>query len=358
MTYMKIVMNGNKSLYDISWQVSEKEYRSDKALSYSNLSKFIKLGFNGLSHIFDKDESPSLTFGSAVDSIITGGKKEFDERFLVAEFPSVRDSIVTIVKELFTDFKDKFCNIKDIPDSIVIDYATRNNFQSNWRPETRGKVVKEEGSEYYKLLYISEGKTILDTETYKNICNSVDSLRTSIATKWYFQPDNPWDNIERFYQLKFRAQLNGIWYRCMADLLIVDHNTKTIIPVDLKTSFKAEHDFYKSFIEWNYHIQARLYWRIIRKVLDSNPIFKDYKLEDYRFIVVCRTTLKPLVWGFDKTQVKGNITYGNINQVILPDPEDIGRELYTYLSENRSVPIGINEFELNDISYWLNKYYG
>lgn len=349
---MRIAMN--KSLYDISWQVSEKEYREDKALSYSMLAKFKRLGFNELNHIFNKDESSSLTFGSAVDSIITGGKEEFDERFLVAKFPSVRDSIVVIVKDLFTHFKDKFSNIKDIPDSVVIDYAIQYNFQNNWKPETRARVIKEEGCEYYKLLYISEDKTILDTDTYQKICDTVDVLKNSPATKWYFQPDNPWDNIQRFYQLKFKTQLNGIWYRCMADLIIVDHSTKTIIPVDLKTSSKSEWDFYKSFVTWDYHIQARLYWRIIRDILDKDPVFKDYKLENYRFIVVNRHSLKPLVWEFNKTQSVGAVTYGKLNHLVFPDPETIGRELYTYLSENRTVPIGIDELNPNNISYWLD----
>lgn len=206
-----------KSLYDISWQVTEEEYRADKALSYSTLARFKREGFNGLSHVFDKIESPSLVFGSAVDSIITGGKEEFDSRFLVAEFPLVRDSVVAIVKELFNQFKDKFHHLKDIPDDVVIKYAEKNNFQNNWRAETKARVIKEEGYGYYNLLYISENKTILDTKTYQDVCNSVDALRSSPATKWYFQENNPWENIERLYQLKFKTQLNGIWYRCMAD---------------------------------------------------------------------------------------------------------------------------------------------
>ena len=68
-----------KSLYDISWQVSEKEYRADPALSYSTLARYEREGFNNLDKLFDRLETPSLTFGSAVDSIITGGQEEFDE---------------------------------------------------------------------------------------------------------------------------------------------------------------------------------------------------------------------------------------------------------------------------------------
>lgn len=351
---MRIAMGEIKSLYDISWQVTEEDYRSNRALSYSTLAKFKRSGFNELNHLFDKLETPSLIFGSAVDSIITGGEEEFNERFLVAKFPSVRDSILPIVKDLFASQHKKYARLQEIPDKDVIDCAAVYSFQNNWKPETRARVIKEEASEYYNLLYVSADKTIISTETYQDICNAVDALKNSSSTKWYFQKDNPWDGVQRFYQLKFRTQLNGIWYRCMADLIIVDHNTKTIIPVDLKTSFKAEWDFFKSFIDWDYHIQARLYWRIIRNVLDSDPVFKDYKLENYRFIVVNKATLKPLVWEFNKTRAVGSLTYGKMNQIVFPDPEVIGRELYTYLSENRNVPIGIDELNLNSIDHWLN----
>lgn len=347
--YMNTAMD-NRTLYDISWQVPEKVYREDSALSYSVLARFNRTGFNGLKSLFDKVESPSLTFGSAVDSIITGGKEEFDSRFIVAELHPVRESISSIVRTLFHDFREKYHNLRDIPDGIIIDYATRSNFQSNWKPETRGKVIKEEGYEYYKLLYISEGKTILDTGTYQSVCNTVDALRNSASTRWYFQPDSPWDDIERFYQLKFKTVLNGVSYRCMADLLIVDHGRKVIIPVDLKTSSKPEWDFYKSFIEWDYQIQARLYWRIIRSVLDRDPIYKDYKLLDYRFIVVCSKTLKPLVWEFEKTTELGDIIYPDMR---LRDPEAIGSELNKYLSQVFDVPIGICENGINSICDWL-----
>ena len=87
-----------KSLYDISLKITEEEYRADPALSYSTLAKYERSGFNNLESLFDKIETPSLTFGSSVDSIITGGQEEFDSRFIVAEFPPTPDSIIKIVK--------------------------------------------------------------------------------------------------------------------------------------------------------------------------------------------------------------------------------------------------------------------
>nr|DAN95453.1 MAG TPA: Exodeoxyribonuclease 8 [Crassvirales sp.] len=341
-----------KSLREISWNVPEEVYRADPALSYSTLSKFKRSGFNELEHLFDRIDTPSLTFGSAVDSIITGGEEEFESRFMVAEFPAVPESIINVVKNLFDNYHSNYRILENIPDKEVIEVAAQSNYQNNWKPETRAKVIKEKGSTYYRLLYLSKDKTILDTATNLDVRKTVEALRNSPTTREYFAPSNPFENVERLYQLKFKATLNGIEYRCMADLLIVDYDRKIIIPVDLKTSGKPEWDFYKSFVDWRYDIQARLYWRIIRYNLDRDPYFKDFQLLDYQFIVANRRTLTPLIWQCEFTQKRGLIKF---NDVVFEDPEEIGMELHTYLTFNLSVPIGIHLKEPNSLTEWLNK---
>ena len=184
-----------KELKDISWNVTEEEYRADPALSYSTLAKYERGGFNSIPTLFDKVESPSLTLGSAVDSLITGGEEEFESRFIVADFPSVPDSIISIVKELFD-----WCNttnraLESIKDDFIIQIASKYNYQNNWKPETRAKVIKEKGSEYYSLLYVAGDRIILNTETYNTVLAMADALKTSEATKWYLGIDNPFDNI-------------------------------------------------------------------------------------------------------------------------------------------------------------------
>ena len=343
-----------KELKDISWLVTEEEYRSDKALSYSTLAKYEREGFSNLEHLFDKTESPSLLLGSCVDSIVTGGKDEFDSRFMVADFPQLSDSIVEIIKALFENFRDTYHDINEIPDNIIIPYTTAYKFQLNWRPETRARVIKEKGYEYYSLMYLAKDRTIVSTEMYKDVLNMTDALKTSEATSFYFAPDNPFDDVRRYYQLKFKASFNGINYRCMADLLLCNYSKKVIIPVDLKTSYKPEYEFYKSFIDWGYDIQARLYYAIIRKNLDKDEYFKDFKLENYRFIVVNRKTLNPLVWVCPFTESHDTVRYGKEGKE-LRSPFVIGEELDYYLSSDSKVPVGINETGLNDIYEWINK---
>lgn len=251
---MDINGSGKKSLYDLSLKISEEEYRADPALSYSTLAKYERSGFNNLEQLFDSIETPSLTFGSAVDAIITGGQEEFNKNFIVAEFPLVPDSIIKIVKDIFREFNVTHRTLNSVPDIEVIHRAGTFNYQPNWKPETRAKVIKEKGSEYYNLLYVAGDKTIINTVTYQDVCNAVSALKESEATKFYFADDNPFDNIKRYYQLKFKGEFNGVNYRNMADLIVVNYDTKEITPVDLKTSSHTEWDFYKSFIDWRYEI--------------------------------------------------------------------------------------------------------
>ena len=142
-----------KSLRDISWQVTEDIYRKDPALSYSTLARYEREGFNNLSTLFDKIESPSLTFGSIVDTLITGTEEEFNERFMVAQLENpISDTLVTITNKLFNTWKEKFTSIRDIPDDIIIDTISNISWNNHWLPKTRAKKIKEDCAAYYLSL--------------------------------------------------------------------------------------------------------------------------------------------------------------------------------------------------------------
>lgn len=346
-----------KSLSSISWNVSEETYRADSALSYSTLAKFERGGFNELGKLFDKVESPSLTFGSAVDSLITGGEAEFNERFIVAEFPSISDNLIQIARTLHARYGDLYRSVDLIPDNVLAGVGKECDFYANDKyANYRVKLIKESCGEYYNLLFLSTGKTILDTLTYSDVIRAVEALKVSENTREYFNGNDPFTpEIEMLYQLKFKATLDGIDYRCMFDGLKVDHINKTIQPIDLKTSFKKEWDFYKSFIEWNYQIQNRLYYRILLDNIKRDEYFKDFKILPYKDIVVNRYSLTPLVWDCDFTFAVGSLAFGANNQIIMRDPEVIGKELHHYLTNSPRVPIGVYVNKGNDLRTWMNK---
>lgn len=341
------------SLRDISWNVSESEYRKDPALSYSTLSRYEREGFNKLSTLFDSIESPSLTFGSCVDCLITGTEEDFNRQFMVAELENpLSDTLISITKALFNRWSSEYDNMKNIPEEDILYTIQDIQWNNHWLPKTRVKKIKEDCASYYKLLYLAEGRQIISSYMYNDVLNVIDKLKSSDATRFYFEPDNMFDMfIERFYQLKFKAVFNDIEYRCMPDLLVVLHDKKIIVPVDLKTSSKPEWDFYKSFIDWRYDLQARLYWNIIRYNLDKDPFYMDYDLADYKFIVANKKTLVPLVWTFNKTKSMDTIITKDGKE--LRHPFVIGSELYKYLTEKPLVPEGINLIKPNIIDNYI-----
>lgn len=337
-----------KTLYDISWKVLESEYRADSALSYSLLAKYEREGFDKLDTLFEHISTPSLILGSCVDTMITGGKEEFDKLFFVGDFPSVGDKERQIAESLFRYYGKSIPDMRDLATSAIITAAASFGFQPNWRDETRVRVLVERCAGYYSLLSQAQGRTLLNKTVYDKAINMVRALRESPSTSGYFAEDSPHSSIRRYYQLKFKATFNRVDYRCMADLLLVDYEKKEIIPCDLKTSGHPEWNFQESFLQWLYPIQARLYWRIIKANIDEDPYFKEFSLQNYRFIVVNKSTLTPLVWEFPLTKTEGTLIDDKGNKY--RDPFVIGRELQCYLKDHPRVPEGIDLSGKNIIS--------
>lgn len=334
-----------KELKDISWQVPEEVYRADEALSYSTLSTYETVGFSGIDHLFDKKETPSLSFGSAVDTYLTDGVEAFNERYFMADFPSLGDKELAVAKDLYTSCSHSYSSMDKIPATYILQAANNIGFQKNWRDDTRVKVLTERCSEYYNLMSEANGREILDVDTYNDVLNCVDALKNSPATCGYFADNDPLSPVRRYYQLKFKFTEDNVDYRSMADLIVVNYEKKIIYPIDLKTSSTPEWEFEKSFCKWHYFIQSRLYWRNIRANLDKDSYFKDFELANYRFIVINRRTLTPLVWEFPLTKSYGTLIDQEGNEI--RDPFEIGKELRSYLNCRPPVPNGINQSGLN-----------
>ena len=340
-------MKIEKELKGISWQVPEKAYREDSALSYSTLSRFEREGFNKLDHLFDKISTPSLTEGSMVDCLITGSKEEFNATYYVADFPSLGDKEKQIADALYNRYHQSCEQYSYIPNDVVLEVANEFEFQKNWKNETRVRVIGERVAIYYNLRVQAGNKTVVDRATYDRVKAMVYALKTSPATQGYFADNDPMSSVRRYYQLKFKAKFDGVEYRCMMDEAIVDYEEKKIIPIDLKTSGSSEWDFQHSFEKWCYMIQARLYWRLLRANMFKDPYFKDFTLENYRFIVVNKNTLTPLVWEFPLTASVGTLVDKEGNEY--RDPFEIGKELQGYLNLRPEVPNGIDKEGINII---------
>ena len=350
-----------KSIDSISWLVTEQEYRQDPALSYSQLSRFEKNGkFDSLETLNEHLETPSLSFGSAVDCWITEGYDEFNEKFLVVS-SNLDSEAAAIIKAIYEEFSTLYSNFEEIPLEYVSNIAKNMGFwpADKWSAPARYNGLMKKGNilEYWEFLMSSNGKTVISVDTFQKVEACVYALQNSEATRLYFGTGEKPEGIEVFYQLKFKATLNGVDYRCMMDALLVDHKNKTLRPIDLKTSHKKEWNFAKSFIEFQYQIQGRLYTRILKTNIEKDDYYKDFTILPYLFIVVNNDTLTPtpLVWEYFDNLTEGDLTYGKDNQILCRDPEHIGQELHEYLTNEYVVPIGINKDSANNLNNKLKE---
>ncbi len=329
-----------KELINISLPITEPEYRQRPELSYSTLSRYESLGFDGLSHLFDKVESPSLLFGSCVDCLITDGMDAFNELFTVLDV-NVTDGGKDVCKKIM-ELYPSVLTFEEMPEEYVSYAAKEAGFwkADKWDKIRYREVLKTGNIAIYFNALKNSSKTIVDSETYNDALKCVQALKASDATRGYFADNDELSPVRRYYQLKFAAKFEGVGYRCMMDLAVVDYEDKKIYPIDLKTSSKTEWHFMDSFEQWKYMIQARLYWRILKANLMADKYFKDFTLEDYRFIVVNRRTLTPLVWEFPLTKSRGTLVDKEGKEY--RDPFEIGKELQGYLNLKPRVPNGID----------------
>ena len=345
-----------KSLFEISLDITEPEYRAREELSYSTLARFERDGFNKLNELFDRVSTDSLLFGSCVDTVITGGKngwKDFNDTYVAYD-----DLCTPKVREMIKYLSDNYGHIDSISkmsDEILLEALDNAQYYVNYSPSKRISYLRNDKVNRNYQIVNNETRTVISTDMLYNVQNSVRALKTSDATAWYFSDDDSDPDIERLYQLKFAADfaIHGK-YRCMSDLIVVNHKEKHITFVDLKTSSHYENEFYLSYLKWRYDIQSRLYSRIIIYNCMQDDYFKDFTFSNYRFIVVNKNSLLPLVWKDPNTHMKGTIKLRN-NSIILRDPFEIGEELTDYLITKPLYPFGIKSDGDNDIAEWIEK---
>lgn len=343
-----------KSLKDISLNISETEYRNDGCIHHSTLSSYEKGGFSSIPTLFEVKESPHLTFGSVVDCLVTGCPEEFEQQYLVADLDVSSDTLINVTKGLFNVYKDTYKSLDDIPESILIAALDEIDYGKSWYASTRINKLKKAGSDYYKLMFLAQNKTIISTETYNTALACVRVLHDSPATKFLFQPDNPFEpDIERLYQLKFKATFEGIDYSIMPDEVVVMHSAKKILPIDLKTSSYKEYDFYKAFVDWDYQMQARLYYPVLLYNIQKDDYFKDFEILNWHFVVVNKENLTPLVWEYTDTKADGTLYYGRNNQIECRHPFEVAKELKEYLDTRPSVPKGVFIDKPNNLNKFL-----
>lgn len=288
------------TLQEASLNLSEKDYREYPCLSYSNLSKYDKEGYESINSMFETFTTPSLVFGSLVDCLLTQGEEAFNENYAVLNSALPPESILNIVTQLNESHAE--ASMLLISDEDIVLAADSYEYQKNWKAATRVTKIRDLGGSYYNFLKASAGKTVVSKQDVDDAIKCVKVLKADMTTSEYFSTDL-FSDKEHLYQLQFAVKdtVTGIEFKGMLDLVMVDHRAKKIYPCDLKTT-KSIYTFEESFYKYRYYLQAAMYTELLRRTIaEKCPELADYTLEPYRFIVISRSNFKPVVFEWDQS---------------------------------------------------------
>lgn len=300
------------------------KYRESPALSQSNLKKLLS-GLDTFMKEEPESETLPMIIGSAVDTILTGEKGDFEEQFYVSTVTKPSDTMEAMLVAVYESAPDKNLGLDDLKD-LIGEVVTAFSYQPNWKMETRiSKVVENFG--YYEELKASAGKTVISSDTMIIIDNVVSSLQTNSTTASLFSTTEK-ANLDFYYQLPIFWEYMGIPCKGLLDLLVVEKNADgfihSVTPYDLKTMGDSTFKFIDSVKKRRYDIQAAWYTYGLLNCKNL-PFNNPNNLRPFKFVVESTTNPgRPIIYecseeilncgfsGLPELRLEGRIIRKNI----------------------------------------------
>lgn len=235
----------------------------------------------------EEKESDAMNIGSAVDCLLTQ-PDDFYTLFTVATVDRPTGQMGDYVDMLFKLTSQGVENAEEDAYSIV-------GFKRDSIDKVKERFLTE-GKSYYDFLVSSKDKIVLSFEQYTKANAAAQILKTNRFTS-KFLAENLGENIDRYYQKDSTFEYDGIQYKVKLDCIIVDHNTQTIYPIDIKTTSDSPYGFAKSMTRYRYDLQAVIYSHYISTAFAQEHLIQNYTIAPFKFIVInVEYPNNPLIW--------------------------------------------------------------
>jgi hypothetical protein len=256
-------------------QVTEEVFKNTKGVSYSRLSKLAESPQAYQAALVEEPDSSAITLGSAVDILLTEPDK-FDEQIYV-----------------MTTKKPTALMMLKFVEELVLTTDPQKAYDKSGFKISLDAVLKKftkEGKDYHDALIDAKGKKILDAEELFKANQIVTTLKTNPYTKKYFIPEDGVDLIFQprilwdlfYHSVLEEGKSTTVQAKSVLDVIRIDHNTKTIQPVDLKTGAES---FMKSWWRYKRFLQGAMYNKAVWKSVDEKSCLENgYVIENIRFV--------------------------------------------------------------------------
>lgn len=285
------------------------EYYLDAEVIGQSRLKLLPLGvdvFNKYENEVESDlffeEKTHFVIGSAVDCQLTQKEGAFDEDYFISDLqkkPS--DTIMSIVQMVFDSHQrtkpdgDDFMPLdREELQEVILMACEFHQYQATYKPATKISKVIEQGKDYYKSLIEAVGKQVLSVDQFllvQSICTSI--LNDPKCGKYFRMGENS-KRYDVFFQKIIYFEYQGVRYKCLLDMLVIDHQEKTMQVIDIKTLFDYTLMFPTSVRKRRYDFQVVFYSLAVDSLKAANPYYKEYKVINPAFIV---ETTKPNCQG-------------------------------------------------------------
>ncbi len=309
---------------------TEKEYRSIPVDSYSGLKKICDSPYKYYQEVIlgNKEDkiSDDMIRGQVVDCYLTC-PEEFDNKFVVAkaEVPGETTNNYKFVNELYKrtlwNTNDNGEVIKDFQELFSEAYMVVGIKKPGYEVFLE-KFIGSDLESYYQELRESTSKQLIDLRLATVAEQIVKTLKEHQNTSELINAVTDHE-VEVFTQYPIEFEYQGLELKCLLDKLIVDHQNKTIQPIDLKCTWEID-NFGYNYLKNKYYIQNGIYTLGVTQWMEDNS-YIDYELKPFMFIaahssnhlapIVFQTTEQDFFNAMNGFTVRG-IKYMGVNECI------------------------------------------
>lgn len=289
----------------IATALEDEFYNKEFTYSYSSLNKLLydpQLFFKWyvLKQKEDKLDQ-HLIDGKLVHCLLLE-KHNFENNFILVDFKVPSGNNKKIVEYIWK--LNKGSDNLDIYEFEIIQWLTWNDLHQKLKDDKDPKasdyktgdqkrikkILTDENKKYLKFLYKSEGKNIVDKDTYDKCLETADKVKSNKEIYKLLKLDGAEDfeQIEVLNELKidgysdyFKCNIKGI-----IDNLVIDYKNEYVYINDVKTSGKTLLEFEDTVEYYKYWLQMAMYDELVEMYLKNKSInFNKLKII-HTFIVI------------------------------------------------------------------------
>ena len=291
------------------------DYRTIDGVNQSSLKKILTspTSFIRAKENQDSDES-FFVFGKLVDYLMFS-PEEVSKIFIMTDVPEISETLSLLCKYVI-----EYCAMEDIAinlesprvETAILKAHELHGYQSKWGDDAKLKNFKKNCEAYIKVIQKANGKTIISQDDYNKALICKAALTSNVRTNNYFKyigkKDSP---IEVSTHKIVEFTYNEVECKGELDGLVINHNTKEIIPFDLKTTGQPLSMFPYQFWKLRYDFQAAFYVEgLLQDEELKELITNGYTIQPFKFIVVeTNCVSSPLIFEAD-TEVLNIGKYG------------------------------------------------